>query len=202
MVGDYELDEDWMNASLGPFVDTEIHTKPVVDTETENMRHKQQNVVSTPQEPEKWTDPASLLSKEKFDELRQKLADIPDSEFDVSTIQEPTLHQFTQDEIAAFCRKLEDLRGIAKPGGMIFVKARQIIRQLQKHVTSVSRIAEALAKNLPDDKRISLNRFRVQELVDILEIESAEAGMERMGFEPEDLSAPVFTSPTGPEGQG
>ncbi len=72
----------------------------------------------------------------------------------VSTVEPPDLQQFTQDEIAVFCRKLEDLHGIAKPGGMIFVKARQIIRQLQAELTI------------------------------------------------DDLSAPVFTSPTGPEGQG
>ncbi len=52
----------------------------------------------------------------------------------VSTLHKPDLQQFTQDEIAAFCCKLEDLHGIAKPGGMIFVKARQIIRQLQEEL--------------------------------------------------------------------
>ncbi len=62
--------------------------------------------------------------------------------------------KFTQDEIAAFCRKLDNLHGIIKPGGMIFVHAAQIIRQLQSELVI------------------------------------------------DDLSAPVFTSPTGPEGQG
>ncbi len=52
MVSDYEIDEEWMNAPLGPFVGTGMDTKPVVTTETENMRHKQQNVVSTPQGPD------------------------------------------------------------------------------------------------------------------------------------------------------
>ncbi len=52
--------------------------------------------------------------------------------------------KFTQDEIAAFCQKLDNLHAIAKPGGMIFVKARQIIRQLQK--TSCEDMAEACRK--------------------------------------------------------
>ena len=37
---DYEIDEEWMNATLGSFVATEISTNSLVATQTENTGHK------------------------------------------------------------------------------------------------------------------------------------------------------------------
>ncbi len=69
----------------------------------------------------------------------------------------------------------------------------QIIRHLQTHIAAVTHIAEVLAEDLPDDKRITLNRFRVQELVDILQL--------RKAVSIDDMSGRVYPSATGPGGQ-
>ncbi len=88
-----------------------------------------------------------------------------DDESDVSTVQEPYLHdfsseQFTIEQINEYCRKIDNMYLVARSEGKLLFQSVQIIRQLQAEL----------------------------------------AGMER--FEVDDLSAPVFTSPTGPEGQG
>lgn len=88
-----------------------------------------------------------------------------------------TPKQYTPEEIEAFCESM----GACYREGQGTCTAVQIIRQLQEelkqsfiehrrlqaHVTVITHIADGLAKNLPDDKRISLDRFRVQELAEL-----------------------------------
>ncbi len=108
--------------------------------------------VSTPQEPEKWTDPASLLSKEKFDELRQKLADIPDSEFDDGLMSderfqatEQACHgsHFTREQITDYCEKVLDkcLFISLDEAVKLLTDGVQIIRQLQAEAGMLSLLA-------------------------------------------------------------
>jgi len=95
---------------------------------------------------------------------------------DVSTPDKPDLQQFTPEQIEEYCKKVDNMGLYAYRKGNCLWEAVQIIRQLQTHVRAVSHIAEALAEDLPDDKRITLNRFRVQELVDILQLREAAIG--------------------------
>ncbi len=78
--------------------------------------------------------------------------------------------QFTAQQIEDFCELNEKMPCPKLFDSNTVICAVQIIRQLQIELRAVRHIAEALAKDLPDDKRITLNRFRVQELVDILQM--------------------------------
>ncbi len=81
--------------------------------------------------------------------------------------------EHTGQQINDYCEKVLNLCLTCRNEGSLMFESVQIIRHLQTHIAAVTHIAEALAEDLPDDKRITLNRFRVQELVDILQLQPA-----------------------------
>ncbi len=104
-------------------------------------------MTETATKPEKFVDPCSLLSPEKFHNLKEKLAEIPDSEFDVSTVQEPDLQQFTEQQIEDYCRKSLNPDWASGEAKILLDKSVQIIRQLrQRAVTAYGRSLGPIAR--------------------------------------------------------